>query len=92
MKIGSQNAIPPLDWKLRMFSPQPNWKVATSTPYAAPTDSRFSTIALIAITIERNESSSRMNANVSTKPNTSGAERLSSALASAEAAVPPVTA
>ena len=26
MKIGSQGAMPPFDWKLSRFSPQPNWK------------------------------------------------------------------
>ena len=32
MKIGSQDAIPPFDWKLSRLSPQPHWKTATSTP------------------------------------------------------------
>ena len=92
MKIGSQKAIPPFDWKFRRFSPQPYWNTATSTPYAAPTESRLRTIALPAITRERNEISRSRNANVSTKPNTSGHECLRSAFASTEAAVPPVTA
>jgi len=26
MKIGNQGAIPPFEWKLRMFSPQPHWE------------------------------------------------------------------
>ena len=32
MKIGSQDAMPPFDWKSSRFSPQPYWKMATSTP------------------------------------------------------------
>ena len=32
MNIGSQFAIPPFDWKSSRFSPQPHWKIATSTP------------------------------------------------------------
>jgi hypothetical protein len=92
MKIGSHDAMPPLERKFSRLAPQPYWKMATSTPYAAPTDSRFSTIAFTAMTIERNESSRSRNANVSTNANTSGAECLSNALPSAEDAVSPVTA
>jgi hypothetical protein len=36
MKIGSQEAMPPLERKPRRLSPQPYWKVATRTPQAAP--------------------------------------------------------
>ena len=45
-----------------------------------------------AITIDRNETSSRPKAKISTKPNTIGAFCFSSAFWSAEAAVPPLTA
>ena len=34
--------------------PQPHWNTATTTPYAAPTESRLSTAALTAMTIDRN--------------------------------------
>ena len=34
--------------------PQPNWKIITITPYAAPIDSRFITAALSGTRIERN--------------------------------------
>ena len=40
MNTGSHDAMPLFDLKLRMFSPQPHWKVAITTPYAALTDSR----------------------------------------------------
>ena len=36
------------------LAPQPHWKIATITPYAAPIDSRFMIAALVAITTERN--------------------------------------
>ena len=45
-----------------MTSPQPCWKTSVSTPKAAATDSRLSTIALIGITIDRNVTSSSRNA------------------------------
>src|SRR6266516_2886306 len=92
MKIGSHDAIPPFDWKPRKLSPQPHWKTATSTPYAAPTESRLRTIAFTAITIDRNETRSRMNAKTRTKPNTIGAFCFSKAFSSADCAVGPVTA
>ena len=60
-------------------------------PYAAPTDSRFSTIALIGTTIDRNVTSSRMNASVRTNANTIGRCDLIASLKSFEPAVKPVT-
>ena len=74
MNSGSHGATAPLDVKSRRFVPQPNWNTATTTPYAAATDSRFRMTALAAITSERNDASSSRNAKVSTKPNTSGSE------------------
>ena len=74
MKIGSHCAMPPFDLKFSRCSPQPYWKTATTTPYAAPTESRLSTTALAAITIDRNATSSRPNARSSTNPKTSGAD------------------
>ena len=38
------------------------WKISTSSPYAAPTDSRLSTIAVSGITTDRNVISSSRNA------------------------------
>ena len=64
--------IAPVDSKPSSDSPWPSWKTSTSTPYAAPTDSRFSTIALSGITIERNVTSSSRNARPSTNANTIG--------------------
>jgi hypothetical protein len=66
--------MPPFDSKSSRLSPQPHWKNITSRPYAAPTDSRLSTIALIATTSDRNEASRIRKAKTSTKPKTSGAE------------------
>ena len=65
--------MPPLDSKFSRLSPQPHWKVATRMPYAAPTERRLRTIALIATTIERNEASRIRKAKMRTKPKTSGA-------------------
>ena len=49
------------------LQPLPFWNISTSTPYAAPTDSRFNRIALIGITIERNVTSNSRNARPKTK-------------------------
>ena len=92
MNIGSQFAMPPFDSKPSRFSPQPHWKIATSTPYAAATESRLSRIALTAITIERKDTSRRPKANSSTNPKTSGIDFVCAALKSSEFAVWPVTA
>ena len=51
-------------------APQPCWKIAVITPYAAPTDSRFSTIAVPAITGERNATSISRKVTTSTNANT----------------------
>src|ERR1700759_1789531 len=92
MNSGSQGATAWLEVNPRASAPQPNWNTATTTPYAAATESRFRTTALTAITSERNEASSSRKANVSTKPNTSGTELFIIAFQSCEAAVSPVTA
>ena len=75
--------------KSSRFSPQPHWKTATRMPYAAATESRLRTIALSAITIERNATSRSRNANRRTKPKTSGADDFIIALKSKDAAVEP---
>jgi len=64
--------IEPVDLKPSSDSRWPYWKIHTSTPYAAPTDSRLSTTALAGITIERKVTSSSRNAVESTNANTSG--------------------
>ena len=69
----------------------PFWKTRTSTPYAAPTESRLSTIALMGMTIERKVSSSSTNASPSTKAKTIGARAFIVSLKSLEPAVQPVT-
>ena len=84
--------IPPFDSKSSRFSPQPHWKTATRTPYAAATESRFRTIAFSATTIERNEISISRNANSSTNPKTRGIDVFIAADESLSIAVVPVTA
>ena len=58
--IGRSWSIP------RNWEPQPHWKTATTTPYAAPTDSRLRIAALTEITSERNATVSRTRASSST--------------------------
>ena len=60
-------------------------------PSAAPTDSRFSRIALIGITIERNVTSSSRNAIRKTNPSTYQMCEAIRSLKSSEPAVKPVT-
>ena len=84
--------MPPVLLKSSRFSPQPHWKIATSMPYAAATERRLSTIALSAITIDRNATRSSRNANRRTKPNTSGADDFIIELKSKDFAVAPPTA
>src|SRR5215204_3940502 len=91
MNSGSQLVIAPVELKPSSDSPQPCWNTSTSSPYAAPMDSRFSTIALAAITSDRNETSSSTNASSSTNTNTSGPLLDTCSLKSIEPAAAPVT-
>ncbi len=63
-------------------APQPCWKTATRMPYAAPTDSRFSTIEVTATVSERNDSSISTKANTTTNANTGTTEPTSWSLKS----------
>jgi hypothetical protein len=90
-KSGSQSVTPPTDLKFSSDSRLPSWKTRTSTPYAAPTESRLSTIALIGMTIERKVRSSRRKASPSTYAKTIGARAFIVSLKSLEPAVHPVT-
>ena len=71
MKIGTQPSIGP-GRDARGVRRQPSWKTRTSTPNAAAVESRFSRIALIGMTIERNATSSSRNDRPSTNAMTSG--------------------
>ena len=71
MKTGMNASIGP-GLKFSRSEPWPSWKTHTSTPYAAPVESRFSRIALIGITIERNATSSRRNDRARTNAMTCG--------------------
>ncbi len=55
---GSQVMIAPVEENPSSPSAHEFWNTSTSSPYAAPTDSRFITIALSGTTSERNASSS----------------------------------
>ena len=61
-------------WKPSSSLPTPFWNTSTSSPYAAPTASRLSTIATAGITIERNATVSRMKLSPSTNANTIGSQ------------------
>ena len=63
MNSGSHASITGTVWKPSGPASQPFWKTATSTPYAAPTDSRFITIAFSGTTSERKTSSSSTKLN-----------------------------
>ena len=60
-------------------------------PYAAPTESRLSRIALIGITIERNVNNKSRNASENTNPKISGRRSLTSARKSFDWAALPLT-
>ena len=60
-------------------------------PYAAPTESRLTAIAVSGIAIDRNASVSRMKDSVSTNPITSGSQRALTANASRASAGEPPT-
>ena len=66
ISIGTKAGIGSFSWMPINDDPQPHWKIATTTPYAAPTDSRFSTAALVAITTDRNATVSRTKASSTT--------------------------
>ena len=72
------------------LAPQPHWKTATITPYAAPTESRFMITALSGTSRLRNTIMSRTNESRSTKPTTTGSIRaVYEAKSSAAAGNPP---
>src|SRR5262245_4926422 len=71
--------------------PQPPWNTETRTPYAAATDSRFRTIAVAGITIDRNVQSRSRNARPSTNAKTYSWRPCSCLLKSTDRAVAPVT-
>src|SRR5918994_2001623 len=88
---GSHEVTAPVDSNPSSDSRWPSWKIQITTPYAAPTDSRLSRIALIGITIDRNVTSRRANAIANTNANTTGTRSCISWLKSSDPAVNPVT-
>ena len=61
MKIGTQLSMTPPGVIPSGSANQPSWKTRTITPNAAAVESRFSRIALIGMTIERNAMSISRN-------------------------------
>ena len=60
----------PFERKPRIGSAQRCWKTRASTPYDAPTESRFSAIALSGTAIERKATSTKPNASARTNAST----------------------
>src|SRR5918994_426293 len=58
--------------KPKRSAPTPSWKTSTNSPYAAPTESRLTAIAVSATTIERKARVSRTNVRARTKAITIG--------------------
>jgi hypothetical protein len=71
-------------------APQPHWKTATMTPYAAPMLSRFMTAALSGTTTERNITVSRSTETPTTKAMTSQMRSASMSVMSAKTGTVPV--
>src|ERR1700710_1950231 len=88
---GSQETTVPVDVKPSRPSARVDWNTSTSTPQAAPTDSRVSTAAMSATAIERNATVSTTTVSRSTNPNTSGSREAMVAPKSALNAVSPAT-
>src|SRR4051794_37641723 len=70
--IGTYDSIGTLPATPRDGPPQPHWKTATTTPYAAPIDSRFIAAAFRASSGARNITSSSRNAATTTTAMTTG--------------------
>jgi hypothetical protein len=62
ISIGTNAGVGTFSWMPTNEEPQPHWKIATTTPYPAPTDKRFNAAAFVAMTIDRNATVSKMNA------------------------------
>ena len=81
----------PVESKPSRLSRLPSWNTQVTIPIAAATDSTFSRIALIGITIERNVTRSSTNAIAKTNANTSQMRDDISSLKSTDPAVKPAT-
>ena len=71
--------------------PQPHWKTATITPYAAPMLSRFITAAFSGTITDRNTRASSSTETATTKPMTSQSRSASRSAMSANNGICPVT-
>src|SRR5215211_2784029 len=88
---GNHAVIAPVESNESTLSRLPSWNTQVTMPSAAATDSMFSAIALIGITIERNVTSSSMNATAKTNANTYQMRVDIRSLKSTEPAVKPDT-
>jgi len=66
MNSGMNDTIGTVDSTPIRPAAQPHWKTMTSTPYAAPTLSRFSTTAFSGTSTDRNSTVSKRNDSSST--------------------------
>ena len=89
--IGAQLSIgPALPTPIRLI-PQPHWKTATSTPYAAPMDNKFMITAFSGTSKLRNTAMSRRNESERTPRNKYGMRPPIDSAKSTPAAVKPPT-
>ena len=72
MNSGSQNSICSTCSKPKRSIMNPFWKTSTTSPYAAPTDSRFMMIDAIEIVMDRKANSNSTKLSASTVPITIG--------------------
>ena len=66
--IGAHASIGPSLPTPKKLEPQPHWNTATTTPYAAPIDSRFMMTAFSGTSRLRNTTISSRNESTSTAP------------------------
>src|SRR5262245_47658898 len=83
--MGTASSIP------IQLDPQPHWKIATTTPYAAPTESRFIAAAFSPIASDRNAAVSRISDIRTTAKMRSGNRSITFEVKSTDPAVVPVT-
>jgi hypothetical protein len=88
--IGTKATIGTVSSRPTRFFCQPHWKIATTTPYAAPIDSRFMIAAFSGTRIDRNTIMSSTNDRAMTVPmNSSRRDAMRSARSMNVAVDPP---
>ncbi len=89
--IGTNDTIGTVLCRPSSSLPHPNWNTATTTPYAAPIDSRFMTPAVNGITTDRNAAMSKRNESPTTARMNHGSRAAMRSPRSTYAAVTPPT-